>query len=153
MRLTEFLWPERTVPELKGGSKAQVLTELARHLAQNQFGLDAERLTQGLLDREALASTALGEGVAVPHCRFEAAARLFICVGCSRSGVPFDSPDRLPTHLFFLLVAPESMRGLHLQALGRISRLCKDPAFLPRIRQAGTAPEIFQVIEQVDERC
>lgn len=153
MRLTEFLWPEMIVPALTGWNKAQVLAELALHLTQNQFGLNAEKLTQALMDREALASTALGEGIAVPHCRFEAAARLFICVGRSQAGVPFDSPDGLPTHLFFLLVAPESMRGVHLQALGRISRLCKDPAFLPRIRQASAATEIFQVMEEVDARC
>lgn len=153
MKLTEFLWPEMIAPALTGRTQAQVLSELAHHLAQNQFGLDAKQLTQALLEREQLASTALGDGSAVPHCRFEAAARLFICVGYSPAGVPFNAPDALPVHLFFLLVAPESMRGIHLQALGRISRICKDPAFLAQIQKARGATEIFHVIEEAEARC
>jgi PTS system nitrogen regulatory IIA component len=64
--------------------------------------------------------------------------------------VDFDSIDGKPTHLFFVLVAPESSTGIHLKALARISRLFKDPEFRARLRQAAGAEEMFEVVAEED---
>src|SRR5437870_3227735 len=122
MKLVEFVWPELIIPELLGQSKHQVVAELARHLARTQPSLDADALTRVLMEREELASTAIGEDIAIPHGKLDSATRLLGCVGRSTRGVPFDSLDGRPTHLFFVLVAPESSTGMHLKALARISR-------------------------------
>ncbi len=150
MKLVEHMWPELIEPELGGQDKQQIISELARHLARTQFDLNADLLTQALLAREALASTAVGEGVAFPHCKFEAAPRLFICLGRSRQGVDFGAFDKLPTHLFFLLVAPESMASLHLKALSRISRICRDAGFRARLLEAHSGVEMFRILEEGD---
>jgi PTS system nitrogen regulatory IIA component len=67
-------------------------------------------------------------------------------------GVDFDSLDGGPTHLFFLLVAPEDSASLHLKALARVSRLMKDPAFRERLSSAPDAAEIFRLIKEEDAR-
>ena len=70
------------------------------------------------------------------------------CVGRSTPGVAFDSLDGKPTHLFFVLIAPESSAGLHLKALARISRVFKDADFRVRVLRAPTAGEIFRIIAE-----
>jgi PTS system nitrogen regulatory IIA component len=152
MKLVEFVRPEWIIPELLGQNKQQVVAELARHLARTQSNLDADALTRVLLEREELASTAIGEDIAIPHGKLESATRLIGCVGRSTRGVPFDSLDGRPTHLFFVLVAPESSTGMHLKALARISRVFKDADFRTRLMKAPTASEMFRIIEEEDAK-
>jgi PTS system nitrogen regulatory IIA component len=151
LKLVEYTWPELILPELVGQSKTQVVAELAQHLARTQFDINAEELTQDLMEREALASTAIGDGVAIPHCKFAAATRLFICLGRSAKGVSFGSPDGQPTHLFFLLVAPENMATMHLKALACIGRRCKNAECRARLMKAETAAELFRVLQEEGE--
>lgn len=152
MRLVDFIRPELILSELAGQTKPQVLAELARHLARTQPGLDAEALARALLEREALASTAIGEDIAIPHGKLDSVTRLIGCLGRSSRGIDFDSLDKKPTHLFFVLIAPESSTGLHLKALARISRLFKDAEFRARLMRAGTAGELFRILEEEDAR-
>ena len=152
MKLVEFVRPELIIPELLGQSKHQVVAELARHLSRTQPSLDADALTRVLMEREELASTAIGEDIAIPHGKIETATRLIGCVGRSTRGVNFDSLDGRPTHLFFVLVAPESSTGMHLKALARISRVFKDPDFRSRLMRAPTAADMFRIIEEEDAK-
>src|SRR5581483_3223900 len=114
--------------------------------------IDRESLARVLLERERLASTAIGEGVAIPHGKLDAVGKLVACVGRAPGGVDFDSMDGRPTHLFFVLVAPENSTGVHLKALARISRLFKDPEFRTRLMQSKDAAEIFRVISDEDAK-
>jgi PTS system nitrogen regulatory IIA component len=66
--------------------------------------------------------------------------------------VDFESIDQKPTHLFFLLVAPENSAGMHLKALARISRLLKDPTFRKKLMEAGDKDELFQIISEEDSQ-
>jgi len=152
MRLVDFVRPELIISELSGQTKPQVVAELARHLAKTQPGLDAEALNRALMEREALASTAIGEDIAIPHGKVESATRMVGCVGRSSAGVAFDSIDGKPTHLFFVLVAPENSTGLHLKALARISRVFKDAEFRARLLRAPSAAEIFRIIAEEDAK-
>lgn len=152
MKITDFVRPELIIPELGGQTKPQVIAELARQLARTQTGVDADALTRVLMEREELASTAIGEDIAIPHGKLDSVSRLIGCLGRSTRGVDFDSLDRRPTHLFFVLIAPESSTGMHLKALARISRLFKDPDFRARLMRAGSAGELFRILEEEDAR-
>jgi PTS system nitrogen regulatory IIA component len=152
VKLVDFVRPELIIAELLGQTKPQVVAELAHHLAATQPGLDAELLNRVLMEREDLASTAIGEDIAIPHGKLESATRLIGCVGRSTAGVAFDSLDGRPTHLFFVLIAPESSTGMHLKALARISRLFKDPEFRVRLMKAPTAAAMYQVIADEDAK-
>ena len=90
--------------------------------------------------------------MAIPHGKLPGIKRVFAAFARSPQGVDFQSLDGRPTHLFFLLVAPEDSAGAHLKALARISRLFKDPEFRTRLMQAKDAQEIFRVIADEDAK-
>lgn len=152
MKIVEFIREELVIPELASTAKADILAELAGHLATHNPGVSKDALLKVLLDREKLASTAIGEGVAIPHGKLDAVGKLVACVGRARQGVAFDSIDGAPTFIFFVLVAPENSTGIHLKALARISRLFKDPEFRARLLAADTGPEMFRVIAEEDAK-
>jgi PTS system nitrogen regulatory IIA component len=155
MKIVDFIREDLILPELAAKAKPDVLAELAAHLATNQNPnghVAKEDLLRVLVEREKLASTAIGEGVAIPHGKLDAVGKLVACVGRARDGVDFDSMDGRPTHLFFVLVAPENSTGVHLKALARISRLFKDPEFRTRLMAADGAKEMFEVIADEDAK-
>src|SRR4029077_15752666 len=114
--------------------------------------VDRARLVQALEDREKVNITALGEGVAIPHGKLPGLHRVIAAFGPSPGGVDFSSLDGKPTHLFFLLVAPEDSAGAHLKALARISRLRKNAAFRGRLMQAEDAASLYRVIREEDAK-
>src|SRR5215470_13038278 len=125
------------VPAVRGRTKGDIINELAGVVAAGHPEIDRARLVQALEDRERLNSTALGEGIAIPHGKLPGLKRVVAAFGRSTGGIDFSSLDGKPTHLFFLLVAPEDSAGAHLKALARISRLLKDEAFRRRLMDAG----------------
>src|SRR5439155_20934195 len=127
--------------DLRARDKPAILAELAGHFAAGVAGVDPAALVKVLLERERLASTAIGEGVAIPHAKFDAVGQLTAVVGRVREGVDFESIDGKPTFLFFVLVAPQASTGAHLKALARISRLFRDPGFRTRLMQAKDGAE------------
>ena len=152
MKITDILQETSVVGTLVGRSKADVIEELAGVLARDHGEIDRQRLIQALEDRERLNSTALGDGVAILHGKLPGLKRVLAAFGRSRAGVDFQSLDGKPTHLFFLLVAPEDSAGAHLKALARISRLLKDEGFRARLMEASSAHDLFETIRTEDDR-
>jgi nitrogen PTS system EIIA component len=152
MRITDILTEDMVVGGLRGRSKESVIDELAGVVASRHPEIDRTRLVQALEDRERLNSTALGEGVAIPHGKLPGLTRVIAAFGRSPGGVDFASLDGKPTHLFFLLVAPEDSAGAHLKALARISRLLKDESFRQRLLRAPTAADVYRTIREEDEK-
>ncbi len=152
MKITDILTEEMVVAELQGQSKAAVIEELAGVIAQHQAEIERAKLVQALEDRERLNSTALGDGVAIPHGKLPGLKRVVAAFGRSRKGLDFSSLDGKPTHLFFVLAAPEDSAGAHLKALARISRLLKNADFRAKLLEAGDAGELFRTIRDEDAR-
>lgn len=129
MVLKDFLSKDLLLPELQARNKTEVLAELVAVLAQKVPSLDAEAAFRVLKDRESLGSTGIGEGVAIPHGKLEGLDRIVLVVGRSSEGVDFDALDRKPCHIFFMVLAPEQVAGMHLRILASITRLLKDETF------------------------
>ena len=98
--------------------------------------MEPEALRKVLEERELLASTAIGDGIAIPHGKLDSVGRLVGALGRAVAGIEFDSIDGKPTHLVFMLVAPASSTGIHLKALARLSRLFRDAGFRKRLLDA-----------------
>ena len=139
------------IPQLASASKEGVLRELVRAIAQVEKQVDENRLMEILLERESLGSTGIGEGVAIPHGKSKDIKRLLASFGRSFAGMDFQAMDGKPTHLFFLLVAPENSAGTHLKALARISRLMKDNVFRKRLMEVNSGEEIYSLFSAEDE--
>jgi PTS system nitrogen regulatory IIA component len=152
MKILDILAPDAVVPEMRAATKAEALTELADRLADLHPSIDRARLVQVLTDRESLGSTAIGEGIAIPHGKMPGVNNVVAAFGRSPQGIDFDSLDGKPTRLFFLLVAPEDSAGFHLTALARVSRLLKDKGFRDRLAAGGTREQLFAIVKEEDEK-
>jgi PTS system nitrogen regulatory IIA component len=152
MKLTDVLVREACTVELKARTKKEALRELAAALVPTTTGLEANQLVDLLLERERLGTTAMGDGIAIPHARVESLGRLVASFGRSLDGVDFESVDGGPTHLFFLLVAPGKEGSAHLLTLARLSRLLGRPEFRTRLMEVGSVDELFLAIEEEEAR-
>jgi mannitol/fructose-specific phosphotransferase system IIA component (Ntr-type) len=119
----QFLRPNLFIPELRSHKKASVLEEMVTVLAGAGVTRNPEVVLQLLHGREALGSTAIGKGVAVPHGRSVLIGERAVVCARSSEGVDFDAPDGAPVKLFFLLVAPAMERDpIYLKLLAEVVR-------------------------------
>ena len=153
MKIVDILPGEEQVAEtLHGRTKAEVVRELAEHFVRNHNEISVDRLVEVLWERERLGSTAIGDGIAIPHGKLHGVKSVVATFGRHPEGVDFDSLDGALTHLFFLLVAPEDSVGHHLKALARVSRLLKEPAFREKLIKAADRSALFRLICEEDEK-
>jgi PTS system nitrogen regulatory IIA component len=152
VKITDFLNDQSVIPALSSREKNAALQEMADSLVANYPFLKKERVFEVLLEREKISTTAIGEGVAIPHGKLPGVERVLGVFARSQEGVDFASLDSAPTHLFFVLIAPENAAADHLKALARISRLLKDEAFRRRLMEGKSSQEIFQIIAEEDQK-
>jgi PTS system nitrogen regulatory IIA component len=148
MRIVDFLCPEAVTANLKSTEKTEVIEELVDLLVKAN-AVDKKcrsKLIEILLAREALGSTAIGQGIAIPHGKCENVTKLTAALGVSKKGINFDSLDGEPAHIFVLLVAPIDSAGPHLKALARISRFLKDKYYRDTLKSAKDEQAMLTLI-------
>lgn len=146
VRLSDILSVERVTTALEKRPKDEVLRALAGLFTD----LSADEVHQVFRAREALASTGIGSGVAVPHGRLGSAERMEAALAVCAEGVDFDSVDGAPVHIFVALVAPDRHTGDHLRALARISRVLRDEGVRKRLVAAASAEEAYDILMKAD---
>ena len=152
MLLTELLSPDRVVVPLTARDKAGVIAELTHHLVDHSGG-GFEEVLGAVEEREAVLSTGIGFGVAIPHARSSAVRELSIVCGLSPVPVPFDSIDGEPVRLFFLIVGPESSAGQHVKLLSRIARLVRRDNLRQKLCEAGSPQEFYAALLDAEARA
>jgi nitrogen PTS system EIIA component len=152
VKINDFLNNESIIPELKSRDKAGAIEEMANWLAVCHRELDRGKVLDVLQRRERISTTAIGEGVAIPHGKLAGVDRVLGVFARSPAGVDFASLDGEPTHLFFALIAPENAAADHLKALARISRLLKDEVFRTRLMKAKNRQELYDMIAEEDDK-
>ncbi|MBU1088099.1 MAG: PTS sugar transporter subunit IIA [Candidatus Omnitrophica bacterium] len=150
MKIMDFLKEKAISADLKSADKEGIIREMIDLLADAQAIKDKEKIVKILLEREALGSTGIGQGVAIPHGKSSSVKELVAAFGISHKGVNYDSLDGEPVYIFFLLVAPEDSAGPHLKALARISRLLKDKYFRDTLRAAPDAKSLIKTLRSED---
>ena len=151
MKLLDILPPGSISVDLTAGSKQEMLAELCGLMEKSGKLPDAKVMVQILLEREALGSTGIGQGVAIPHGKSASVKVQSAALGISKRGVDFDALDGEPVHIVFLLVAPPDGAGNHLKALAKVSRLLKDKFFRQALKDAKSPDEILKIIREEDE--
>lgn len=153
MLLNELITPEQIVIPLRARTKDELLRELVEVAtgAEQAAGNDvAEEVLRAVREREAVLSTGIGNGVAIPHGKSSALATLRLAAGRTAEPVDFDALDGQPVYLFFMLLGPETAAGMHIKALSRISRLVRKQSVRERLAAAQTPEEFFQVLVEVE---
>jgi len=145
MPLTDLVAPNAILPALKVNNKKQVLHELAARAAA-LTGQNERAIFDVLLQREKLGSTAVGNGIAIPHGKLPNLTRLFGLFARLERPVDFEALDGQAVDLVFLLLAPEGAGADHLKALARVARLLRDPSIADKLRASGDAEAIYAVL-------
>jgi PTS system nitrogen regulatory IIA component len=152
MKIMDILVRDAVILNLDVCTKREALVEMSAALAKVEPQIEADRLLEVLLEREALQSTGIGEGVAIPHGKMAGLDRLVASFARSPEGIDFESIDGRPTQHFFLLVVPEHSGGQYLKALARISRFFRDPAFRQQLVEAESLEDVVRAIEEEDAK-
>ncbi len=148
--LTVLLPPERIRVPLGSHSRHALFRELVELALPDADPATLETVFQSVLSRESLASTALGDGLAVPHGRTNAIAELRMAAGLVESVDDYSAPDGAPVHACFLLVTPEADAGMHLKVLGRLARLMRKVDLRTALFEARSAAEFAAVLARAE---
>lgn len=145
-RLLAFLSPKLFLRHLTADSRLEAIRELIALVSQ-QTGLDANLIEQFAWEREKIAATGIGNGVAIPHARLADLNEPVVAVGISEAGVAFDAPDGQPAHVVFLLITPRRDPTVQLELSANISQMFKDPGAQERILRATSFTELVAALK------
>jgi mannitol/fructose-specific phosphotransferase system IIA component (Ntr-type) len=148
--LTELLPPERIRVPLGSHSRHALLHELVEMALPDADPATMETVFQSVLAREALVSTAMGEGLAVPHGRTEAVDAPRMAAGIVGAMDDYSAPDGAPVRACFLLITPPSDGGAHLKVLGRLARLVRSDALRTALYGAADAQSFAAVLRRAE---
>ena len=154
MQIMDFLSKKSIATDIKSTKKVDVIRELVDTLieAGEIEKRCRNKLIEALMNRESLGSTAIGQGIAIPHAKSDCVEKLVAAFGLSKKGVDFDSLDGELAYIFFLLIAPQDSAGPHLKALARISRLLKDKYFRDTLKACEDEKAVIKIITEEDEK-
>ena len=153
MKIRALLSEDMIIPELSSQERDSVLGEIVRFLKDMDKIRKDRDLFEKLIQREKLGSTAIGDGIAIPHCKLKEAESPLLVLAVSRKGVQFGALDGKPAHIFFLLVSSPDDPGQSLQILASIAHLVRKAGSLPkRIMAAKNPRKILEIIREEEEK-
>lgn len=142
----QTLFEDATIlPDLDASSKRRALQALADAVAAD-CGLNGQEVMSYLLEREQLGATGVGGGVAMPHGRIKGLENIAVGFAKLSTPVEYEGPDGEPVDLIMLLLAPEDAGAVCLKALSKASRVLRDPTTRERLREAGDAAKIRDLL-------
>jgi len=147
-KISELLPRSAIVLNLQSREKFEVIDELVRPLVAAGAITDESEFVSAIVRRENMESTGIGLGVAIPHARTKAVANIVLAFGRSDSGVDFNSLDGKPSHLIFLIAAPEEQKTEYIMTLARLSKLLRKDEVRIGLNKAGSPDDVARVIMQ-----
>ena len=145
MLIHQTLIRERCFFGVPGNSKKRILENCSELLGVQVEGLDAEEIFAGLINRERLGSTGIGEGIAIPHCRLEECKEAVGALVKLPEPIDFDAIDQQPVDLLFILLVPSEATEAHLQLLAALAEMFSDPELRARMRAVSSAEALYKV--------
>lgn len=145
--ITQVLKPNLVIFNLNASSKDEVLTEMAQKLSQEGIVANEMSFIETLKEREAISTTGVGDGIAIPHGRSSVVSESVVVFGRSDTGIDFDSMDGKPAHLFFMIATPENSGDDHLSILSTLSGLLMKSEVQEAIRTASTYDELVEAFD------
>lgn len=153
MLLEDFVKGETVIPELSATDKESIIRQMSETLAESGAVSDKNAFIEGILNREAVESTAIGNGIAIPHTRGDFCAHLAISVGRSKTGIEFNALDGKSVHMVFMIAAPQEAKKEYLQVIAKIARFLKHEENRKLLLDAETKEEILTIIGNFDASC
>jgi len=153
VKINALLNEDMVIPEILAREKDSALREIVRYLKSKDKVKKDQELYERLIQRERLGSTAIGDGVAIPHCKLKEVESPLVALAISRKGVSFDALDGKPTHLIFLVVSSPDNPSQNLQTLAAIAHLVRKAGSLPKKILAAKNPKrILEIVREEEEK-
>ena len=151
MKIQDLLRKDVMLLDLQATEKKAVIEEMIQSLVDHGYVTDFETFKEGILAREALTSTGLGDGIAMPHSKNTAVKEATVLFAKSNKGVDYESLDGQPTDLFFMIAAPEGANDTHLAALAELSQYLMKDGFADKLRQVTSPDQVIELFDQASE--
>ena len=153
MKIQDLLRKDVMLLDLQATEKTGVIEEMIKSLTDHGYVTDFETFKEGILAREALTSTGLGDGIAMPHSKNAAVKEATVLFAKSNKGVDYESLDGQPTDLFFMIAAPEGANDTHLAALAELSQYLMKDGFADKLRQVTSPDQVIELFDQASEKA
>ena len=153
MKIQDLLRKDVMLLDLQATEKTAVIEEMIKSLVDHGYVTDFEAFKEGILAREALTSTGLGDGIAMPHSKNSAVKEATVLFAKSNKGVDYESLDGQPTDLFFMIAAPEGANDTHLAALAELSQYLMKDGFADELRQVTSPDQVIELFDQASEKA
>ena len=153
MKIQDLLRKDVMLLDLQATEKTAAIEEMIHSLVDHGYVTDFEIFKEGILAREALTSTGLGEGIAMPHSKNSAVKEATVLFAKSNKGVDYESLDGQPTDLFFMIAAPEGANDTHLAALAELSQYLMKDGFADKLRKVSSPDEVIALFDQASEKA
>lgn len=151
-RISQLLSPQAVSLDLQGRKKPELIAALVQLLADSGVVQDANAVTQHVLEREKLATTGVGDGIAIPHCLSDQVSGTAMAFGRKVPGIRFDAVDRQPVQLFFLMVGLPDAHNEHLRLLSKLSRYLHDNDTRASLLAASSPEAVVDVFARRERR-
>jgi len=148
MNISDYIQKDTVSVNLRGRTAEGVITEIVEQLCKKRRIKDKKKALTNLLKRESMGTTAVGNGIAMPHARVIELKQPVIFVGIHRHGVDFSSLDGKPAHLVVLFLTPLLESELHLKVLSKIASLLDKKILLEQIMRCSSNDELFRVLKK-----
>jgi PTS system nitrogen regulatory IIA component len=153
LKLRNLLLQDMIIPELESENVEGVLREMVKFLKKKDKISKEKELYEKLVQREKLGSTAIGEGVAIPHCKMKGIRNPIVMLAISKKSVDFCSLDGKPSHVFFLVVSSPDNPSMNLQILAAIAHLVrKSSSLVKKILKAKNLSAILDIVREEEEK-
>ena len=138
--------------DLKGTTKSEIIDEMVDILYNNGKLNDREEYKKEILKREAQSSTGMEEGIAIPHGKTNAVKIPTVAIGISKKGVDYESLDGEPSHLFFMIAAPENSNDSHIELLSKITTMLLEDDIREALLNAKSKEEVLDILVKNAEK-
>lgn len=144
MQIKSILSESLTFAKIEGVSKKRVIDTIAQAFAEQYDDIDADALFMHLVNREKLGSTGIGNGIAIPHCRFPTEGKTLCACFTLDSRIDFDAVDHEGVDIVFAMVVPEDAQENHLENLATLATALQNQKYVDKLRAAKTAHALYE---------
>ena len=151
MRIVDLLHEQGIDLNFAPKNKAEAIDMLVELMDKTGNLNDKDGYKEAILAREDLSTTGIGDGIAIPHGKTKAVKNASLAAAVSKEGVDYDALDGMPSHLFFMIAAPEGENEVHLEVLARLSTILMDEEFRKSLINAKDKKEFLNLIDKKEK--
>lgn len=151
MEIRDLLKKDLMILDLKANNKSDVIEEIASKFYKKGYIKSKEEFINGLKEREDQGSTALGDGVAIPHSKNKTVKEPAVLFARKKEGLDYEALDGEDTFIFFAIAAPDGENNLHVETLAQLSKMIMKGGFVDDLKTVNNSDEVYSIIDKYSD--